>query len=77
LNHGIVGIARKLLSWARWFLHCTEAEMWRYNGKKDKWETNIYSLRRNATYLRKKRVVLMPRWCLCPTIYGSVFSQSI
>jgi len=26
LNYGIVGIARKLLSRARWFLHCTEAE---------------------------------------------------
>jgi hypothetical protein len=29
----------------------------------------LYPLRRNAIYLRKKQVVLMPRWCLCPTIY--------
>jgi hypothetical protein len=27
---------------------------------------------RDAIYLRKKQVVLMPRWCLCPTIYGSL-----
>jgi len=38
----------------------------------NKWETNIYPLRRNDNYLRKKGVVLMPRWCLFPNFHGTM-----
>jgi len=38
---------------------------------------SISPLRRNAIYLSKKQVVLMPRWCLvCPAIYGT-YSHSL
>ena len=30
-------------------------------------------LHRDAIYLRKKQVLLMPRCCLCPTIYGTLY----
>jgi hypothetical protein len=74
LNHGIVGIARQLLSRARRFLRCVVPR----RRRRDKREKKINGKQTSIPYVgmliieEKMHVVLMPRWCSCPTIYGMV-----
>ncbi len=72
---GHIGYCRKALPRARRFSHCTEVKTYRLKRKGNKWVTTIYSLRRDALYLRKKCVVHMPRCCLYPDFYCVVNSS--
>ncbi len=46
-----------------------------YKRQEKKWEANSQSLRRTANYLRKRRLVLMLQWCLCPNLNGTAKSS--